>query len=81
MILGMFEHLGVELLLGFVGLCAELVQKVCPEYLLRLDGTCATGWARCSCIPGSLWSQLLPVLRQIYGFFTMIVGMLDCLGV
>ena len=34
---------GVELPLGFVGLAAEFVPKVCSGHQLRLEGTCATG--------------------------------------
>ena len=37
-VLGMLEHLGVELPLGVVGLGAELEPKVCTGYRLRLEG-------------------------------------------
>ena len=42
-VLGMLELLGVELLLGFVGLALELVPKVCSGHLSKLEGTLATG--------------------------------------
>ena len=38
-ILGMFEHLGVELPWGVVGLGAELLPNVCSGHQLRLEGT------------------------------------------
>ena len=44
MILGMLEHLKVELL-GVVGLDAELRPKVCSVHRLRQGGTCAIGRA------------------------------------
>ena len=42
-VLGMLEHLGVELPLGVVGLAVEFVPKVCSGHQLRPEGTCATG--------------------------------------
>lgn len=38
MILGMLEHLKVELLLCIVGLGAELASKVCSGHQLRHEG-------------------------------------------
>ena len=40
MILGVLEHLGVDLPLGAVGLAAEFAPKVCS---VLWQGTCATG--------------------------------------
>jgi hypothetical protein len=42
-ILGVLEHLRVELLLGVVGVGAELVSKLCSGYGLRPEGIHATG--------------------------------------
>ena len=44
MIVGMLEHLGVELLLVVVGLATEFMLKVCSEHCPRLEGNHATGW-------------------------------------
>ena len=44
MILGMLEHLGVELPLGVVGLAVEFAPKVCSGHWPRPEGTGATGW-------------------------------------
>ena len=44
-ILCMLESLGVELLLGVVGLAAEFTHKDCLGHLPRTEGTCATGRA------------------------------------
>ena len=52
-ILGVLEHLGVELLLGVVGLGAELVLKVCSGYWLRLEGTCGLARVPVSLDPAS----------------------------
>jgi hypothetical protein len=60
-ILGVLERLGVELPVGVVGLAAEFTPKVCSGHLLRLEGTNFTvRWG--SWVPGSRWSQFLPVL-------------------
>ena len=64
MVLGVLEHLGVELLLGVVGLVAEFEPNVCSGHQLRPEGICATGWVEFP-VPGSLWFQLLPVLGQM----------------
>jgi hypothetical protein len=37
------ELLGIELLLGIVGLAVEMRTKVCSGHQLRLIGTCDTG--------------------------------------
>jgi hypothetical protein len=37
MILGVLEHLGVDLPLGVVGLTEELTPKVCTRHCPRLD--------------------------------------------
>ena len=42
-VLGMLERLGVELLLGVVGLAVAFTPVVCSGHRLRLEGTCATG--------------------------------------
>ena len=63
-ILGILEHLGLELLLDVVGLAAEFESKVCSGYRPRLEGTCASGQAE---FLGTwvLLVQLLPVLGQM----------------
>jgi hypothetical protein len=38
MVLGVLEHMKVELLLEVVGLGVELAAKVCSGYQLRLEG-------------------------------------------
>ena len=38
MILGLLEHLGVDLPLGVVGLAVEFVPKVCSGHWPRLEG-------------------------------------------
>jgi hypothetical protein len=43
-ILGVLEHLGVELPLGVVGLGVEPAPKFFSRHRLRLEGTCTTGW-------------------------------------
>ena len=43
MVLSMLDCLGVELLLGVVGLAVELAPKVYSGHRLRLEGTCASG--------------------------------------
>ena len=43
-ILGVLVHLGIELPLGFVGLCVVPVYKVCLGQRVRQERTCATGW-------------------------------------
>ena len=58
--LGVLEHLGVELLLGVVGLAAEFAPKTCSEHQLRPEGTCATGAEFLGA-----WVSLLQVLRQM----------------
>jgi hypothetical protein len=42
MILGMLEHLGVELPLGVVELAVEFIPKVCSGHWPRQEGPCAT---------------------------------------
>jgi hypothetical protein len=46
-ILGVLEHLGVELPLGFVGLAGEFEPKVCSGHEPRPKGTLATGVTGC----------------------------------
>ena len=58
MVLGMLEHLGVELSLGVVGLAVEFVSKVFSGYQVRLEGTCATGQAEFL----GAWVPLVPLL-------------------
>ena len=58
MILGVLEHLGVELTLSVVGLAAELELKVCSGHRPRLEGTCATGWVEFL----GAWVPLVPVM-------------------
>ena len=53
----MLEHLGVELLLGVVGLAAEFTPKVCSGHRFRPEGTHATGQAGFLCP----WILLVPV--------------------
>ena len=53
-ILGVFEHLGFEPLLGAVGLAAKFMPKVKWH---RQEGTEATGWAGFLCP----WILLVPV--------------------
>lgn len=65
-ILGILECLGMKLPLGVVGLTGE----VCAQGLLRalaqtdLKELVPLFW-QSSCMPGSHWSQLLPVLGQM----------------
>ena len=61
MILGVLEHLGVELPLGVVGLAAEFEHKVCSGHWPRLEGTCATGWAEFL----GAWVPLVPVTSGV----------------
>ena len=56
----MLECLGVELSLGVVGLAVEFAPKVCSGHWPRQEGTWWGSW-----VPGSHWSQLLPVLEQM----------------
>ena len=63
-ILGELECLGVALPLGIVELAGEFVPKVCsghsPEWKKPMPLV-----GQGSCVSGSHWSQLLPVLGQI----------------
>ena len=43
MILGVFEHLAMEISLGVVGLAAEFAAKVCSVHWPRLEGTHDSG--------------------------------------
>ena len=52
-ILSILECLGVKLLLGVVGLGAELAPKVCSGYWLRLEGTCGLARVPVSLDPAS----------------------------
>ena len=45
MILGVLEHLGVDLPLGVVGLAAEFPPKVCSGHQTTLEGPLTTGQA------------------------------------
>ena len=63
-ILGILEHLGMERLLGIVGLAAEFATKVFSAYWLRQEGTCATGQVEFL----GAWvplASVLPVLGQL----------------
>jgi hypothetical protein len=60
-ILGKLECLGVELLLGVVGLAAECTPKVCSGHQPRREGTCATGRAEFL----GAWFTLVPVTSGI----------------
>lgn len=65
MILGVLEHLRVELPLGVVGLCAEPVPKVCSGHRFRPEGTHATGQVGGPVSLDPRGTQLLQVLRQM----------------
>ena len=43
-VLGVLEHLGVELLLSVVGLAVKFAPKVCSGHWPSPEGTHATGW-------------------------------------
>lgn len=45
MVLGVLQHLGVEFLLGVVGLATENMPKVCSGHWFRPEGPHATGQA------------------------------------
>ena len=45
MVLGVLEHLGVELPLSVVRLTVDFVPKVCSGHWPRQEGTSVTGWA------------------------------------
>ena len=61
MILGMLEHLGVELLLGVVGLATEFMLKVSLGHWPRLEGTHATGQTEFPCV----WVLLVLVTPSV----------------
>ena len=63
-VLGVFELLRGELLLGLVGLAAEFAHKVCSGHWPTQEGTCATGWAEFLGAE-SHWSQVILVLGQM----------------
>jgi hypothetical protein len=58
MILGMLEHLRVKLLLGVVGLGAELVPKVCSGHQLRPEGPTTVLSSCFACIGSCSWSRI-----------------------
>jgi hypothetical protein len=60
-VLGVLECLGLELLLGVVGLAVEFEPKDCIGHKLRLEGTCATG--RVEFLVA--WVLLVPVTSRI----------------
>lgn len=83
-ILGVLEHLGVELLLGFVGLAVEFGPKVCSGHWPRPEGTCVTGWMEFL----GAWIPLVPVTSSIgtdvvssSPLILWYLGMLEPLGV
>ena len=53
----MLERLGVELILGVVGLGAEFAPKVCSGNQTRPEGACAIGWVKFL----GTWVSLVPV--------------------
>ena len=57
MILGVLEHLGVDLPLGVVGLAAEFPPKVCSGHQTTLEGPLTTGQAEFL----GTWVPLVPV--------------------
>ena len=59
--MGMLEHLGVELPLGVVGLGVEFEPKVCSGHWLSLEGTCAT--SRVEFL--GAWVPLVPVTLSV----------------
>ena len=61
MVLGMLEHLQLELLLGFVGLAVELAPKVYLGHQPRLKGSCATSRAEFL----GAWVPLVPVTSGV----------------
>ena len=62
MILGVLEHLGVELPLSVVGLAAELELKVCSGHRPRRELVPLLGQS--SWVPRSCWYQFLLVMGQ-----------------
>jgi hypothetical protein len=65
MILGMLEHLGVQLPQGVEGLGVDLEPNDCSGHWLRMEGTRATGRVG---VPVSLapqGSQILPMMGQM----------------
>jgi hypothetical protein len=80
-ILGVLEHLRVELSLGVVGLAVEFTPKFCSGQLLRQEGTHSTG------LVGFVgpWILLVPVTpgvgTDIVSSDTMILGILERLGI
>jgi hypothetical protein len=58
----MVEHLGVELLLGVVGLAMEFEPKVCSGHQLRLEATCTTGQVEFL----GAWIPLVPVTPSVW---------------
>jgi hypothetical protein len=79
-ILGMLEHLGVELPLGIVGLAVEFAPKVCSGNLPKQERTFTAGQAGFLCP----WIWLVPVIPGvgIDVFLTsdsMVLSMLECL--
>jgi hypothetical protein len=62
--MGMLEHLGVERLLGVVGLAVEFMPKVLSGHQARPQEPVPL-LRQGSCIPGSSWSQLFLVLGQM----------------
>ena len=71
LILGMLEHLEVELPLGVVGLGVEPAPKVHSEHRLRQEGTCVTGLTG---VPASLFFIVsISISRSwavLFDFFT-----------
>ena len=63
-VLSVSEHLGVELLLGVVGVDGEPVPGVCSGHRFKLEGTHTSSWWG-SYIPASQGSQLCWVLGKM----------------
>jgi hypothetical protein len=67
MILGVLEHLGVELPLGVVGLAVEFVPKVCSGYQPRLGGTIENSYdcSHIECVLGPVYMLLCQCTSHI----------------
>jgi hypothetical protein len=74
-ILGMLDHLGVELPLSVVGLAVEFKPKVCSGHGPRTKGTHATGQAEFL----NAWVPLVPNISFLSRYFYCLSCLFVCL--
>jgi hypothetical protein len=82
-ILGVLEHLGVDILLSVVGLDAEFVPKICSGHQPRQEGIChlLDRVPGCLGLAGPSYFQCWGRCCILLTYDPIILGMLECLGV